>query len=249
MIHRFDDPEALSRAAADLFAQAACAAVAERGRFDVAFSGGHTPQRTYELLARPPWRDRTPWPDVHVFWGDERCVPPEDARSNGRMAHLALLQHVPLNSAHVHPIRCDGDPAAGAARYDKLLRTQLSAAAPVLDLVFLGLGQDGHTASLFPYSPVLAEKARWAAAVYVAEQQMHRVSLTPVIINAARRVVFLVVGREKAQVLKTVLEGPTDARRLPAQLITPRPGRLLWMVDQTAASHLAPSTDKVHAER
>jgi 6-phosphogluconolactonase len=182
-----------------------------------------------------------------VFWGDERCVAPDDTRSNARMAHLALLQHVPLNSAHVHPIRCDGDPAAGAARYDELLRTQLPAAAPVLDLVFLGLGQDGHTASLFPYNPVLAEKVRWAAAVVVAEQQMHRVTLTPAIINSARLVVFLVAGRGKAQVLKTVLEGPTDARRLPAQLIKPRPGRLLWMVDQAAASHLPPGTNKAHA--
>jgi len=249
MIHRFDDPEALSRAAADLFVQAACAAVAERGRFDVAFSGGHTPQRTYALLARPPWRDRTPWPDIHVFWGDERCVPPDDERSNARMAHRALLQHVPLNSAHVHPIRCDDDPAAGAARCDKLLRTQLPATAPVLDLVLLGLGQDGHTASLFPYSPALAETARWVAAVYVAEQQMHRVTLTPAMINAARRVVFLVTGREKAAVLKAVLEGPVNTRRLPAQLITPRPGRLVWMVDQAAASQLAPDTGMAETER
>ncbi len=249
MIHRFDDEDALSRAAASLIVQEARAAVRARGRFDVALSGGHTPEQTYRLLAQAPWRDRAPWTDIHLFWGDERCVAVDDKRSNYRMADRALLQHVPVNKAHVHPIRCEGDPETGASQYDKLLRTHLPAAAPVLDLVLLGLGQNGHTASLFPYSPVLAEKTRWAADVLVAGQHMVRVTLTPPVINAARLVVFLVIGREKAQVLKSVLEGPAEPRRLPAQLIQPRPGRLIWMVDQAAAFELDPGAVKVCTEK
>ena len=249
MIDLFDNPESVSRAAADLFVREARAAVSARGRFSVALSGGQTPQRTYRRLAGAPWRDLAPWPDIHVFWGDERWVAADDARNNARMAFQTLLQHVPVNAAHVHPIHCEGDPEAGAARYDELLRTQLPAAAAALDFVFLGLGQNGHTASLFPYTPVLTEKSRWAAHVYVDEQRMFRVTLTPAMINAARVVVFLVTGRDKAQVLKDVLQGPTDTRRLPAQLIQPSPGRLIWMVDQAAASELAPGPGKLGAEK
>ena len=244
MIRRFDDPESLSRAAADFFVQQAQAAVRDHGRFNVALAGGHTPLRTYQLLAQPPWRDRTPWSHIHVFWGDERCVAADDDRSNAGMAHRALLRHVAVDAAHVHPIRCDADPEAGAAHYDQLLRTHLPAAAPVLDLVFLGLGQNGHTASLFPYSRAIDEEERWAANVYVAEQAMHRVTLTPVILNTARIVAFLVFGGDKAQILSTVLEGPSDPRRLPAQIIRPCTGRLIWMVDQAAACQLA-HKDKV----
>jgi 6-phosphogluconolactonase len=238
MIRRFNDPESLSRAAADFFVQQAQAAVHDHGQFNVALAGGQTPERAYELLAQAPWRDRTPWPQIHVFWGDERCVPADDERSNARMAYRVLLRHVPVKSAHLHPIQCNGMPAVDAARYNELLRTHLPAAAPVLDLVFLGLGTNGHTASLFPYSPVLAEKERWAAEAYVAEQQMYRITLTPMMINATRVVIFLVTGRDKAQVLKAVLEGPLDTWRLPAQIIRPDAGRLIWMVDRAAAAQL-----------
>jgi 6-phosphogluconolactonase len=238
MIRRFNDPESLSRAAADFFVQQAQAAVHDHGQFNVALAGGQTPERTYEFLAQAPWRDRTPWPHIHVYWGDERCVPADDKRSNARMAQRALLRHVPVASSHVHPIRCGPNPQGGATQYNELLRAQLPAAAPVLDMVFLGLGQNGHTASLFPHSPALAEKERWAVKVYVAEQQMYRVTLTPVMINAARVVVFLVTGRDKAQVLKAVLEGPVDTWRLPAQIVRPDTGQLIWMVDQAAASQL-----------
>ncbi len=241
MILRFSDPESLSRAAADMFAQAAQTAVQERGRFNVALSGGGTPVRTYQLLAQAPWCDRTPWPHVHVFWGDERCVEIDDQRSNAGMAYRTLLRHVPVDPAHVHPIRCAADPEAGAAQYDELLRTHLSSPAPHLDLVILGLGRNGHTASLFPGSPAIDEKGRWAADVYVAEQAMHRVTLTPPLLNAARTVLFLVSGNEKAHVLKSVLEGPFMPRRLPAQAIHPHSGRLIWLVDAPAAARLAPS--------
>jgi len=250
MIRRFDDPECLSHAAADLFVQLARKAVYERGRFSVALSGGKTPLRTYQLLAQRPWRDQTPWTNIHFFWSDERCVAADDDRNNARMAKRALLNHVPVPSAHVHPIRCDADSKAGAAHYNALLRTHFSAKAPALDLVFLGLGRNGHTASLFPFSPVMEQKKRWAAEVYVIEQQMYRATLTPTLINAARVVAFLVSGSEKAQIVETVLEGETDTRRLPAQLIRPYNGQLIWMLDQTAASRLTAHTlqGEIHYE-
>jgi 6-phosphogluconolactonase len=242
MFYRFDNPESLSRAAADLFIYLAREAVSKRGRFNVALSGGRTPQRTYQILAQPAWRDQTPWPHIHVFWGDERCVAAEDERSNSRMAYQTLLNHVSVVSDHVHPITCDKDPQTAASKYNEVLRTSHPPPDPVFDLVLLGLGQNGHTASLFPYSPALDEKKCWAIEVYIPEQKMHRITLTPMIINASRVIAFLLFGRDKAQILKEVLEGPQDGRRLPAQLIQPRTGQLIWMVDQAAASMLKDST-------
>lgn len=237
MIRTFKDPEAVSRAAADLFVELAAEAVAARGRFRVALSGGNTPLRTYRLLAAPPRRERTPWPQTEVFWGDERCVPLDDGRSNAGMATRTLLTRVPVMSGSVHPMRCDADPEAAAADYEALLRACFET-VPVLDLIFLGLGQNGHTASLFPHSPLLAETARWVAAVRVAGQETRRVTLTPVVINAARVVAFVVFGRDKAAVLRSVLQGPPDPGRLPAQLIRPRGGRLIWLTDEAAAAEL-----------
>jgi 6-phosphogluconolactonase len=241
MIGRFDDPEGLSRAAADLFVRLAGEAVVERGQFRVALSGGRTPRRTYRILAQRPWRQRTPWPHIHVFWGDERCVSAGDSRNNADMARRALLNHVPVPEAQVHPIQCDTRPKTGAEAYDALLRKHLPAEAPAFDLVFLGLGRNGHTASIFPDSPVFNENERWAVENWIEEEKMFRVTLTPEIINAARVVAFLVSGRGKAPILKDVLEGPTDPRRLPAQLIRPHGGRLIWLLDQAAASLLTAS--------
>lgn len=233
----YNDPESLSRAAADLFVRQAREAVARSGRFLVALSGGSTPLRTYELLARPPWRDQAPWPKIHFFWSDERCVDIDDERSNAGMAKRALLRHVPVDPAQVHPIQCDQDPEAGASAYNELLQNYLPTAEPALDLIFLGLGTNGHTASLFPYNPVLEEKVLWAADVFIVEEQLHRVTMTPTLINASRTVVFLVYGQEKAQILKTVLEeAPPDPQRLPVQLIQPVNGRLIWMVDRSATT-------------
>jgi len=238
MIRTFSDPEAVSRATADLFVKLAREAVSARGRFQVALSGGHTPFRTYQLLAEPPRRERTPWPQMEVFWGDERCVPMDDERSNAGMAARTLLAHVPVMSGNVHPIRCAGDPDAGAVDYEALLRTRFPS-IPNFDLILLGLGPDGHTASLFPESPVLAEQKRWVAAVHPGESDIQRVTLTPTVINAARVVAFVVTGRNKARALHAVLEGPLDHRRLPAQLIHPRRGRLIWLTDKAAAGELA----------
>lgn len=236
MIEIFADLNALSDAAARLFADLAQDAITARGRFSVALSGGATPSRTYELLAQPPFRDRVPWPKVHVFWGDERCVPADDPRSNYRMARQALLDHVPIPLEQIHPIPCCEKPRAAAERYETLLQTFFGEQPPRFDLVFLGLGENGHTASLFPGTPVLEERQRWVAEVYVAEQNLFRVTLTAPLLNHAAVVVFLVAGAAKAEVLREVLEGAPNPTRLPAQLIRPRDGQLRWLIDRAAAS-------------
>jgi 6-phosphogluconolactonase len=235
VIDIFADLNALSEAAARLFADQAKHASAARGRFSVALSGGSTPSRTYELLAQPPFRDRVPWPKVHVFWGDERCVPADDLRSNYRMARQALLDHVPIPPEQIHPIACAHEPRAAAERYETVLRGFFGERPPRFDLVFLGLGANGHTASLFPDTPVLEERQRWVAEVYVAEQDLFRVTLTAPLLNQAAIVAFLVAGAAKATVLHDVLQGPREPSRLPAQLIRPTDGNLHWLVDRTAA--------------
>lgn len=236
MIWIYADLESLSHAAAGIFVQQARQAIQIHGRFSVALSGGHTPQHTYELLAQPPFRDRVAWEHVHIFWGDERCVPPDDARSNERMTRQAWLDHVSIPEAQIHPIRCADSPGQSARQYEALLREFFKGQAPSFDLVFLGLGEDGHTASLFPETPVLQEQEDWVGEVYMAEQDLHRVTLTTPIINQAAMVAFLVAGTAKAGILRAVLEGPSGDRRLPAQLIRPTHGELHWLVDQEASS-------------
>lgn len=238
MLHIYPDLEALSRAAAEFFVQQAQRAMAGGGRFRVALSGGQTPRRTYGLLGQAPWRDQVRWERVHVFWGDERCVPGDDPRSNARMAREAWLDRVPIPPGQIHPIDCHQDPEEAAQRYEDLLRRLGAGQSSSLDLILLGLGDNGHTASLFPGTAVLSEGQRWAAPVYVAEQNLYRVTLTAPCINRAAVVAFLVAGAGKAQVLKEVLQGPRDPQRLPAQLIQPANGALHWLVDQDAASLL-----------
>jgi 6-phosphogluconolactonase len=236
IIQTYPDLESLSRAAAELFARQAEDAIKIRGRFAVALSGGQTPRRTYEILAQPPFREQVDWSRTHVFWGDERCVPGDDPRSNSRLAREALLEQVPLPRAQMHPLSCIPSPAAGARAYETLLRDFCTGTSPGLDLVFLGLGEDGHTASLFPYHQALEEKERWTAAVYVPAPGLNRVTLTPAFINQAAYVAFLVAGAAKAGTLREVMQRPEDPRRLPAQLIKPEPGALYWLADRAAAS-------------
>jgi 6-phosphogluconolactonase len=240
MMTVYADLESLSRAAAALVVTQANRAVAARGRFSLALAGGNTPRRTYELLAQPPFLDQAPWDRMHVFWGDERCVPLDDPRSNARMARNAWLDHVPIPPNQIHPLNCAPGPAAAARQYEARLREFFAGQPPRLDLVLLGLGHDGHTASLFPATPVLEEKGRWVAEVYLAEPDLPRVTLTAPLINQAAVVAFLVAGRSKAGVLREVRHGPRDPRRLPAQLIQPQNGDLLWLADREAAGLAMP---------
>jgi 6-phosphogluconolactonase len=240
MITVYADLESLSRAAAALVVTQANLAVTARGRFSLALAGGHTPRRTYELLAQAPFLDQAPWDQMHVFWGDERCVPLDDPRSNAHMARKAWLDHVPIPLNQIHPINCAPAQAAAARQYEARLREFFAGQPPRLDLVLLGLGPDGHTASLFPATPVLEEKGRWVAEVYLAEPDLPRVTLTAALINQAAVVAFLVAGRSKAGVLREVRHGPRNPRRLPAQLIQPRNGDLFWLVDREAAGQTGP---------
>jgi 6-phosphogluconolactonase len=205
-------------------------------------TGGRTPARLHELMKAPPYRIEALWPRIHFFWGDERCVPPEDPRSNsGRV--LPILRSIPVPEDHLHPIPVHPEePEKGAAVYEKTLRENLSSPdtpwSP-LDLVYLGLGEDGHTASLFPGSPALWEMDRWVVTVKRAPEDFYRISLTFPILNHCRRAVFLVSGDEKASILKEVLYAPRDPWRLPAQGIHPAHGRVQWIVDREAAAFIS----------
>ena len=239
MIRVFNDYEGLSQAAAGMFVDLAVQAIDSRDRFVVALSGGHTPRRLYELLAADPLRRMIRWDAIHFFWGDERCVPAGDSRSNALMTHQILLDHVPVPTEHIHPIHGDLPPAQAAAEYEAELRTFFGIQPPVFDLILLGMGDNAHTASLFPYTPVLREKQRWVAEVYVAEQEMYRVTLTAPLINQASDVIFLVNGADKAPALQKVLDGPYQPLEFPAQLIRPNGSHPIWLVDEAAGHRLA----------
>jgi 6-phosphogluconolactonase len=242
----FRSTDALMQAAADEFVRCAVEATRARGRFAVALAGGSTPAGLYALLARDAYARRIEWARVHVFWGDERCVPPGNPASNYRMAREHLLDRVPVPERSVHRVRGEGDPAEAATAYERELRAAFATPegpprptpGSRFDLVLLGMGGDGHTASLFPGTSAVRERERWVRAQHVAAVSMWRVTLTPVVINAAAEVAFLVAGREKAPTLHRVLEGPYQPDALPAQAIAPHAGRLCWLVDAAAAADL-----------
>lgn len=244
----FDGAAPLMRAAADIVVRCALEATRTTGVFRVALAGGSTPNPLYRLLATDAYARRIDWARVEVFWGDERCVPPDDPASNYRSAHDLLLGRVPISEAHVHRIPGEREPAAAAAAYERELRTTFATAAGPprtesgarFDLVLLGLGADGHTASLFPSSAAVRESEHWVIAHHVAAESMWRVTLTPVVLNAAAEVLFLAAGREKAPALRRVFEGTSQPDLLPAQAIAPRAGRLRWLVDADAAAELTP---------
>jgi 6-phosphogluconolactonase len=235
-----DDAEELAGAAAAEFLAQGEAAIARQGRFSVALSGGSTPARLYTLLAsKRRGGHHMPWAKVHVFWGDERVVPPNHPDSNFRAAREALLARVPIPQANVHRIRTEArTPSAAAALYEQELRNFFAVPVgqfPRFDLVLLGLGADGHTASLFPGSEALREPTRLVVAPMVAKLGMHRITLTLPVINNARAVMFLVSGGQKAGTLARALEGGERGAELPAQLVRPRDGTVLWLVDRAAA--------------
>ena len=238
----------LADAAAHRFVDAANTAIEARGEFIAALSGGSTPRRMYARLATEPLVTSLDWSRVHILWGDERCVPPDHESSNYRMVRETLLDHVPLPEANVHRIRGEDEPAEAAVAYERVLRAVLrtpigpprTTAASRLDLVLLGLGSDGHTASLFPRGAALHPTAQWVAAVHVRAASMWRVTLTATVINAAAEIVFVVSGESKAAMVRKVLGNPDRQHELPAQLIAPSAGRLIWLLDAPAAAQLGP---------
>src|SRR5258705_2202986 len=225
----------LADAAAGRFVAAAADALALGGQFLGAPAGGSTPRDTYLRLGTEALVSKVMWSRVHVLWGDERCVPPDDIESNYRMARETLLDRVPVPAANVHRIHGEDDPATAAGVYEATLRTLLR-----IDLFLLGLGEDGHTASLFPGGAAVHERTRWVMAARASAASLWRITLTPAVINAAAEVLFLVSGGAKAGILRRVLEGPRRPQELPAQAIAPANGRVRWCVDAAAAADLTP---------
>jgi 6-phosphogluconolactonase len=231
------DSAAVAKRAADLFLKVAQESKSQ-GRFTVALSGGSTPKALYSLLAAPPYVDQVPWEIVTLFWGDERCVPPDHQDSNYRMTKEAMLSKVPLSESQIHRIEGELDPQVAADKYSQVLQNFFGG-LPRFDLVFLGMGDDGHTASLIPGTTALQDNQHTVVANWVEKFNTYRVTLTAKVINNAALVNFLIVGDSKTKVLKEVLEGPADQNRLPSQLIKPTNGKLLWLVDRTASGDLS----------
>ena len=224
-------PEDLARAAAELFVVRSSEAVAQRGVFTIALSGGSTPKILYQLLADPnePFREQVPWSRIHFFWSDERHVLPDHPESNYRMANEAMLVHVPITRDNVHRVMSENPNAAEAAeQYEGLVPLRF-------DLILLGLGTDGHTASIFPGSEVVHETKRLVAAPWVEKLKSYRITMTLPLINNAASVVFLVSGAEKAEIVRQVIRGP---KLYPAQEVRPVDGELRWLLDREAASKL-----------
>jgi len=241
------DAAALAARAAQYFVEQAERAVVARGRARIAISGGSTPKATFTLLADPaqPWRARMPWSKLDLWWVDERCVPPDDPDSNYRMTREAMLDHVPLKPEQIHRMEGELEPEAAAAQYESELRNGFrleGAELPRFDAVQLGMGPDGHTASLFPHTQALSELGRLAVANHVENKDAWRVTLTWPVINRGSQVFFLIGGADKAQILKEVFTGPRHVERLPSQLIRPAGGILTLLLDRAAAS-LLPAPD------
>jgi 6-phosphogluconolactonase len=241
------DAGALARRAAQYFVEMVDEAVDRRGRARIAISGGSTPKAAFELLSDPsqPWRGRMQWEKLEIFWVDERCVPPDDQESNYRMTREALLDRAQLRPEQIHRMEGELEPELAASRYESELRNIFrleGAELPRFDLISLGMGPDGHTASLFPHTAALHEASRLVTANHVVQMDSWRVTLTWPVINHASSVFFLVSGADKAQILKEVMTGPKDVDRLPSQLIWPASGILTLILDKSAASML-PATD------
>ena len=238
----YPDIDQLSWRAAQLFVQLARQSVEKKGRFCVALSGGSTPLLTYTLLARQPLADQVKWNGVHLFWGDERCVPPDHPMSNYGQVERALIRHVNIPSENIHRMHGELAPIDSARHYEMEIRRFFGTGGqqpPALDLFLLGLGEDGHTASLFPGSPALEEQDRWVLAVRRPEDGSWRLTMTFPLLNAANTVVFLVSGDKKATILRRALQSQhkTDVL-LPVQKVLPATGRLIWMTDASSAAGL-----------
>ncbi len=233
------NPGRLARMGAEIFCQAASASVQLKGRFAVALSGGSTPREMHRLLADPPYADRIPWQQTHVFWADERMVPVNDPASNYGAARRDFLAKIPTLSDRVHPMPVHLPPAEGAGAYQREMERVFKPAGnryPVFDLILLGVGTDGHTASLFPGKNTRETKGRWVQVVKGGNPKVLRLSLTYSLMNRARQIVFLVCGREKASIVREIIVERNSS--LPAAKIRPLNGQITWLIDSAAAARL-----------
>lgn len=232
----FQTPDALSEAAANFILQLANEAIEARGRFSLVLSGGNTPQQLFARLASAPYNERMPWKKIFVFWGDERCVPLNNKDNNAFIAISILLDKVNISAENIFRIPVNLPPAEAANEYEKTIRSFFGAQPPHFDLILLGLGENGHTASLFPNTAVLDEKHKLVSEVYVEELSMYRVTMTAPLINMGRNILFLVAGEGKAAIVQTVMYSSYDPHKYPAQLIQPINGMLYWFLDEKASS-------------
>jgi 6-phosphogluconolactonase len=246
MMHIFSSTDELNQVLAQFIVNTAREAVKANGRFTLALTGGSSPKKLYQLLTQPPYKEELFWKDTYVFWGDERFVPEDDDRYNAKMAYETLLNYVPVPRDQIYPIPYSTvtPPEEIARQYENLLKNHFNMAAPQFDLILLGMGDDGHTASLFPHTQVLQESERWVSEVYHTGQQMYRITLTAPLINQAKKIAFLLFGENKTQVLHEVLEGQYQPQHLPTQLIKPISGEIHWFIDESAAGKLSRNSRK-----
>ena len=233
------DESELARAGAEIFVRCARESVSKRGRFSVMLSGGNTPKKMLELLAGAEFLDQVSWKVTHVFWGDERLVPSDHPDSNFHMAWEALLQLTPIPPDQIHRVRTELAQAKGVAAVIDDYERQIRDFGSNFDLIYLGMGEDGHTASLFPGTSIPAEGGRLVLATKAPSQPVNRISISPQVISNARQVSVIVSGEKKARTLQSVLEGPFDPKRYPVQWVHSRDGETLWIVDERAASLLS----------
>jgi len=236
----YPDINTLSHEAAQYIVRLANEAIVTRGRFTIALSGGSTPKVLYSLLGDEPYRSQIDWVQVDIFWSDERCVPPDSEESNYHMAQQVLLSKIPIPASQVHRMPADQPDrdAASQAYTEEMQRTFGTNGIPNFDLIQLGMGPEGHTASLFPHQPSLHEQQRLVMPVSVPKPPPQRLTFTPPLLNAARQVLFLVTGAEKADAVQAVLEGEYDPDEYPAQIVRPDNGEVVWMLDKAAAAKL-----------
>lgn len=232
----FETIDLMDEAAAAFVIELAAESIMARGRFVLSLSGGNTPGKLYSLLSLPVFKDRIDWKKTFIFWGDERCVPLNDERNNAHMAKTLMLDKIDIPEANIFPIQVDLTPPEAAKSYEQKLKDFFGSDTPRFDLILLGLGENGHTASLFPGTQVIHEAQHWVKEVYVAEQKEWRITMTASLINQANNIAFLITGKGKANILKAVLNGPFQPDLYPAQLIKPVRGDLFWFADKDASN-------------
>jgi 6-phosphogluconolactonase len=232
------DIESLSHYFADWLVNYINEVLSKQDRFTIALAGGNTPRKLYQLLASDDYREKVDWERMHFFWGDERYVSITDDRSNAKMAYESLLNHIPLHKEHVYPMQTDGQPDESAKSYEKILRSYFQQGSGTFDLVLLGLGDNGHTLSLFPGYKVVRENKNWVCSFYLKEENIYRITLTAPVVNQASQVAFLVSGGDKAAAVYHVLAGEHDPDLYPAQIIQPFNSQLYWFCDEAAAADL-----------
>lgn len=234
----FDSSDALAAGIADFIIADATAVISAGSSYSLVLSGGSTPEALFRLLAQPPYSTAVDWTQVHVFWGDERAVPLSDERNNAHKAIELWLSHISIPPGNIHRIPSDLPAREAAGQYESAIRSFFGGGEVVFDLIVLGLGEDGHTASLFPHSHLLGERATLVASGYIPAQDMERITMTLPLINDAHKVIFLVAGKAKASIVQTIVHDTTARDQYPAQMINPHSGGLYWFIDRAAAAQL-----------